>query len=262
MRTYLSIKYKLKYGDTDFFNDINIETTTVCNKKCSYCPNSIFDRGLLAYEKLMDEELYKKIIDELAEINFDGRISPESYGEPLMDKRLVSLITYTRKKLPKARLEILTNGDLLTPDLYKRLIKAGVDRFYVSQHGDVMSKSMVLLNKFLIENPDEKNVVTYRVITSKTLLSNRGGLVNPTMVKLEPRCNSPSNPVVIDHNGNVVLCCNDYLSSIILGNMKDKTLVEIWKGEKYKLLRRQLRKHNYQLDLCKKCTGNISHIST
>lgn len=257
MRTYHPIKYKLKYGDTNLFNDINIETTTACNKRCSYCPNSVFDRGLLANERLMDEDLFKKIIDELAEINFDGRISPHSYGESLLDKRLGSLMTYTRKKLPKARLEIFTSGDLLTPDLYKRLIDAGVDRFYVSQHGETMSKNMVLLYQFLKENPDKKKVVTYGVVTPETPLCNRGGLVNPATINLEPRCSSPSNPVVIDYKGDVVLCCNDYLGSVIFGNVEDKSLVEIWKSEKYKLIRNQLRKRIYQLDLCKKCTGAI-----
>jgi hypothetical protein len=42
----------------------------------------------------MKEELFRKIIDELSDIDFDGRISI-TYGEPLLDKRLLSSLSTT-----------------------------------------------------------------------------------------------------------------------------------------------------------------------
>ena len=50
--------------------------------------------------ELMDEKLYYKIIDELAELNYRGRVSPYLMNESLLDSRLEKFITYTREKLP------------------------------------------------------------------------------------------------------------------------------------------------------------------
>jgi sulfatase maturation enzyme AslB (radical SAM superfamily) len=65
---YQELNSLLRYGTTDMFIDFDIETITTCNRRCSYCPNSIFERSLPKNEKLMDKELFEKIIDELAEI--------------------------------------------------------------------------------------------------------------------------------------------------------------------------------------------------
>lgn len=89
------IKFVVRYGHWDFFSDFNIEINTSCNRRCAYCPNSVFERGLIANERLMDEAIYCKLIDELATINFRGRLSPQLYGEPLLDRRLVPLMAYT-----------------------------------------------------------------------------------------------------------------------------------------------------------------------
>ena len=40
------------------FELLGIETITACNRRCSYCPNSLYDRGLLSNMKKMKTELY------------------------------------------------------------------------------------------------------------------------------------------------------------------------------------------------------------
>ena len=51
MRGVAGLRKFIKYGTADMFDDIDIETTTFCNRRCSYCPNSLFDRGLKENEK-------------------------------------------------------------------------------------------------------------------------------------------------------------------------------------------------------------------
>ena len=142
-------KFFFKYGTTDYFNDINIEINTGCNRRCEYCPNSKFERGLLKYEKFMDKRLFKKIINELSAINFAGRISPQCYGEPLLDKRVIELMSYANKKLPNVCLVMITNGDFLTIDLYNKLINAGIKKFIITQHGHKMSPNIRKLFHYL-----------------------------------------------------------------------------------------------------------------
>lgn len=92
---YYSFTKLLNYCTFNMFVALDIETTPECNIKCSYCPTAFHNRG----KKLMDEKLFKKIIDELAEIPYKGRLSPHFYGEPLLDNRLPKLLAYAREKL-------------------------------------------------------------------------------------------------------------------------------------------------------------------
>ena len=60
----------IKYRQFDLFSIIEIETITACNKRCSYCPNSKFDRGLLINSKKIDINLFYKIINQLFQVLF------------------------------------------------------------------------------------------------------------------------------------------------------------------------------------------------
>ena len=250
---FIKLKMFLKYETFDFFNDIDIEVNTACNRRCSYCPNSIDDRGLPKNNIEMKVALYEKIIDELALLNFTGRISPIFYGEPLLRKNLAALIKYTREKIPQADIKITTNGDFLSLEKYQELVKAGASKFLITQHGPSMPKNIKDLFEFLKENPAEKVKIIYSKFEKNTPLYNRGGLIKPEKVDYDPRCLKPHNPLVIDAKGNVILCCNDYFSSVKFGNLEKEKLVDVWNKPAFKKIREELKKRNFKLDICKKC---------
>ncbi|MBW2252679.1 MAG: SPASM domain-containing protein, partial [Deltaproteobacteria bacterium] len=77
----------------------------------------------------------------------------------------------------------------------------------------------------------------------------------PKILNTTPRCIDPGNPVTIDYDGNVILCYNDYFGTVKFGNLKEQKLLDIWFSTKYKNLRKQLRKRQYHLPICKKCIG-------
>jgi len=253
---YGHIKSLIRYGYWDFFNAFNIEINTSCNRRCSYCPNSLFERGIIKNEKLMDINLYYKLINELAEIDFNGRISPHFYGEPLIDKRLTVLMKYTKEKLPKSKLVIISNGDALSIERFNELLDAGVDKFIITQHGESMSENMKKIFDYLKKYSNKRRRIEYNCISSYSLF-NRGGMVKLKAVSTIPRCAFPGNPVTIDHDGNVILCCNDYFSTVKFGNIKDQKILDIWFSEKYKNIRKQLRKEQYKLPICLKCIGMV-----
>jgi cyclic pyranopterin phosphate synthase len=252
---FYKIKYFLKYGHSDFFSDLNIEINSSCNRRCNYCPNSVYERGLIKNEKLMEEYVFNKIIDELAEIKFSGRISPQFYGEPLLDKRLIRFMEYARKKLPKAKLVLISNGDYLTIEIFKKLVDIGINNFLITQHDETMTTNMKHLFTFLIKNPEHEKKIAYLHFEENTPLFNRGGLVKPKVHLNSPRCSYPENPLVIDYAGDVVLCCNDYLKNMVFGNVKTQKLTDIWFSDKYRSMRKQLRKMNFSLSICKNCIG-------
>lgn len=90
----------------------------------------------------MDESLFQRIIDDLAQHNYSRSIYYHIYNEPLMDVRLPQFIEYTREKFSRSTIEIFTNGDLLDFDMYRTLINKGADRFVISLHGENPSRKL------------------------------------------------------------------------------------------------------------------------
>ena len=60
--------------------------------------------------------------------------------------------------------------------------------------------------------------------------------------------------MVIDWNGEVVLCCDDWNHSTVLGNLKKQSIEEVWKGEKLEEIKRFHKKREfYNVPICSKC---------
>lgn len=243
----------IKYNRLDHFSSVDAENIAACNRRCSYCPNSSFDRGLMKHKRLMDIKVFHKIVDELSEMNFRGRITPNFYGEPLLDKRLPELMAYARRKLPRANITVFTNGDFLTLKLYKRLIEAGVDNFIISQHGPTMPAGVKEVMDYRKENREDFVRIRYKVMEDTSCLLNRGGLVRSKNIIKKKRCFKGAETLTIDYAGNVLLCCNDYLGSVKFGNAGNEGLLEVWNKPEYKKIRKELERGIARFDICKKC---------
>tara|TARA_Y100000768_G_scaffold389040_1_gene391252 strand:- start:6411 stop:7121 length:711 start_codon:yes stop_codon:yes gene_type:complete len=234
----------------EFFNTLIIESTTYCNRKCSYCPNSLYERGSEQKQITLDEEVFFKIIDELSELKFSGRILPHLYGEPLLDKRLPLLINYVKKKLKKSLVVIHSNGDYLNQEILKELDLAGTDAIIVTEHGKFPNSRVETLTR----NNKSKLKLIYR--SSEDLeLMNRGGSVNVANPVRFKKCFYPSQALTVSAHGKVILCCNDYHGEVEIGNLRNETISEIWTKEKFKEIRSRTKKGDFQLEICKKCTA-------
>lgn len=236
----------LRYGSLDMFWAVEIQTTTECNRKCSYCPMSKYD----VPHGVMPEILYKKIIDDLSSWNFAGRISPHFYGEPLLDKRLPGLIQYTRMRLPVAHICILTNGDYLDELVFWRYLEAGVDSFLITLHSRALNEG---LQKLLNSGNDKVKRHLQTRYPEDILLTNRAGLVSLPNSRPLRRCYSPQNKLTINHKGEVVLCCNDFFGKFVMGNLSEGSIKDIWNREKYKNVRRDTKAGIFNLAICKTC---------
>ena len=68
-------------------------------------------------------------------------------------------------------------------------------------------------------------------------------------------CNRLWSGLNILSNGNVVPCCSDYAGDIILGNIHETPLEEIWRGDKFNKLRQQhLDGKQDEIPMCRDCT--------
>ena len=240
----------LNKNKSPLFASVEIETTSICNRKCAYCPNSVEKRP----SGYMTEEIFYKIIDELAEINYSGRVSTHLYGEPLVDKRIVKFIGYARKKLPDAFIKFFTNGDLLTDKLLNDLNTAGVDVFRVSQHDEQSSEKLLdMLENFTAKAG--KNKIEYmKYFGNDENLMNRGGLVEVAHDVKMKFCNYVSG-VTVDFEGNMLLCCQDFLADNKMGNLKNEGLLDVWNKPAYKAMRDRIECGIWPTKLCRVCNG-------
>lgn len=239
------------------FTEIAIETITACNHRCLYCPNSKFDRGAIKNKKLMEDKLFFKIIDELAELGFKGELKPHGYGEPLLDHRLPELISYAKTNLPEVKILLYSNGDFLNIDKYNELVQSGVRHFIITQHGTERSTGLDEVIDYRNHyKPQDVDFTLTKFEQNMTLL-NRGGLIDRQPSFKLKICFEPTKAVAVDYQGKVVLCCNDYLGTVVLGTLKNQRLIDIWESKRYKEIRKELRRGLFNYDICKKCSGII-----
>jgi GTP 3',8-cyclase len=229
---------------------VAIEINSHCNRKCDYCPNKTYQREI----SFLDERLVYKIIDELKEKHFKGRLTFNGFNEPLLDERLTSFIEYARKHLPDVYIYLNTNGDFLNYPLWKNLRSAGLDYAKVSQYeGHVNSNIQNLLS--ILDEKEMKHM--YISVFDASTAHNRAGLVkleNSNEVPLKEICIKPFYQLRINYQGKAILCCNDYFGAIEMGDIYSQNIFDIWKSKKFQDYRRRLFfKDRAALILCKSC---------
>jgi radical SAM protein with 4Fe4S-binding SPASM domain len=101
-----------------------------------------------------------------------------------------------------------------------------------------------------------KPIINYNPIT-KTLM-NRGGILDnkgAVMIRTVDKCFVQRISPVILSNGDFILCCNDYFGKYSFGNIIKERIIDIWNKPAYRIIRKDLSKGIFNLDICKKCVG-------
>lgn len=113
---------------SEFPRTVLIDNTNACNLRCSMCDHP----NIRNYRKIqvMDVELYKRIIDEIAAENPDARIWQIFFGDPFMCRDMPWRIQYAKAKGIKD-VVLNTNGVLMSPEKGRAVIEAGLDAMYV-----------------------------------------------------------------------------------------------------------------------------------
>lgn len=287
--------------DTPF--SIHIFPSFYCNFKCNYCLHSLGqeelkDKGFV--KRNMDFDTFKKVIDDAA--GFPDKIKAlifAGHGEPLMHGQIAEMVAYAKKTEKFGRIEIVTNGSLLKPELSDELIGAGLDRLRISVQGvsgeeyrevsgaaidfqefvdnigyfykhkvctevyikiiDVALKRAGDERKFreIFEKISDITAVEYAIPFVKEIdysdigeLSERCKQGHKQASKI---CSMPFYMMVVNPDGNVVPCCSTDFP-MIFGNVKEKSLVDIWNSEIRNLcLKRQLGGVD-GIPICKECS--------
>lgn len=224
-----------------------------CNLRCNYCPNHLLQGK--APERIMPMRLFKKILSDLQQIDYDGKIFFHRFNEPLMFDGLEEYIKRAKEALPKTTIELFTNGLLLTRARLERLKESPVDKIIVTQHtkkGFIDSLGEIpdeLLEKVDVKYSEELNLVN-RVRLNKT-----------TDKPLQETCYSIENDFVINTDGQVPLCIDDYYAQIVLGDLHSETIEEIWNSPFSQKIRNELAKGNRShaciKEVCGRCERTV-----
>lgn len=126
---------------------LQIETTSVCNADCVFCPyTKMNETPGSRLKRLMPMDLYKKIIDEAATISRVTHLTITGLGETLLDRHLEERIAYAKDKFrPGTMIDVYTNGSYLTLERGLRLVDAGVEVIYVSLNAVTAEKRKAVM---------------------------------------------------------------------------------------------------------------------
>jgi len=234
---------------------ISIETINRCNSTCSFCPaNRNSDQRPFAK---MDKDLFYKIIRELSEIEYDGYLNLYVNNEPFMDTRIEEWYRYAKQNLPKAKMLLYTNGTLVTADRFRKVIPY-IDKMIINNYTEnykIHDNIQDIIELVQAEKKYWDKDITVQIRFIQEILTNRaGGAPNKPEIKESGKmCIMPFTDFTIYPNGTVGLCCSDALEKTNLGNVKEKSIMEIWNSEEYQKIRSLIGVNRDQYSFCKGC---------
>jgi radical SAM protein with 4Fe4S-binding SPASM domain len=243
---------------------VEMNITELCNRVCVFCPR--VDPKVYPNQNLnMDLKVVEKVADDLAAIGNGCRISFSGFGESLLHRQFPEIIRAVRKRLPDNVIETNTNGDRLEPAKIRELFDAGLTALYVN----------------LYDGPEQREIFTamfaeagidprfYKLrdhwmgpdASYGLTLNNRSGTINrPDLGIVAPaeplksRCYYPFYKMIVDWNGDVLFCSNDWGREIIVGNVLQQHLADIWLSEKMFEVRSRLSRGDRSQNPCSKCS--------
>jgi Radical SAM superfamily/Iron-sulfur cluster-binding domain len=256
---------------------VSLETSTVCNQACYFCPVSIAPRE----DATMTDSLFDDIVTQL--MSFRQTLESvflQSYNEPTIDRRFVEQCrALMSADLPVA---VLSNGSGLTAAKVDALIEAGGlrylainlstldrERYAVERGGDHLAmvlrnldylKDLPLaaqMNMVVLGTGNETHQRDYEAILARFagsrfevqhhVVMDRAGWLDIGLHAASPKrrlagCdNIGSRPIQHLHitpKGTCVLCCEDYDENYVVGDLRTATISEVLAGPELARMRR------------------------
>jgi len=281
-------------------NRFSIETSAYCNRRCSFCPISGFGGDIpRPNQKLMSEELFTSICDQLREHQFDGCIQLFLLNEPTLDKRLFSSDDSSwamrlRRACPDCTIYVSTNGDTITRGPRDQII-AMVDRIT-----DIFDSGVNVINLNIYDLGDAgiKQKELYESIDSTGRAhdlwcrtdhkyrrhNSRGRFLCISDMRSDrpenahsfdsfhskghaasapqTHCARPHRHLVIQYDGRVPLCCaidQTQDDAVFIGDLNHQTIDQVWNSEIMFRYRAHLQDKRRDLPNCNSCDHKMSY---
>ena len=209
---------------------ISIETSAYCNHFCAECPRNLdptrsrFNPDGTPIMDRMPTFMVESLIDQAAELGWQGPIHFSHYSEPLWDDRFTRFCRYAVSKGLKP--ELFTNGSLLTPELIEEI--DGLVPYVV-----ISFNSPGSLEYWQSRFKHSKVRITqkYQVL----IWNPRTELLEEAISRTRDKpCTGP--PMVafrINYTGQMSMCYADFNNEFGLLNATEHSLEELWFGEEH-----------------------------
>ncbi len=257
---------------------VDLESANTCNMNCPMCY-----RDGMNEIGLMDMDLFRKAVDECAD-NSVYSIRLSWRGEALTHPEIKEMIRYATSKIKNV--SFLTNAFYINDDMIDCFIENQVSYVAVSFDGigetyesirhpakfqDSYQKLMMLKDRkketqsklpqvrvctiwpAIKDNPKEyyeKMKVVSDYIVCNPYINFSGHME----IKEDFICQYPWERIVIAYNGKTQCCTGWEADDIILGNVKDLTIREMWHSDLMDKIRRiHSEGRRMELNSCAKC---------
>ncbi len=267
---------------------VDVELSSVCNLKCPMCYTITNEFKAKVKPRLMDYDLYRKIITECAKGGvYSVRLSFR--GEAFLHKKVVDCIRYAKAKGIK-EVSSLTNGLKLDEEMFKEIMWAGLDWLTISFDGlgsiyeqirrpakyeravekianyarikkEAGHVKPVIKVQSILPAIEKEPKAFYDVFVPITDMVSTNPLINFMQEKKHlPKIKDFTCPqiyqrLVIGADGLCMMCSNDEEGEIIVGDANKQTIHAIWHGSELKRVRKIHQEHNgcEKLEPCANC---------
>lgn len=250
------------------FSIVEFNIIAACTRACSFCPVSEKDfYKKIDVKGMLDLEFYKKILCNLQDIEYSGKILFSGFSEPLLHPKIEEIIALTREYLPKSIIEMISNGDKLNSNKLDAIFNSGLNAISISMYDG--QHQLDHFNKII----EESHVDTSKVILRRRYfengnygltVSNRSGLVDSNKYRdikeekiielpLKKICYYPFYMLKIDFNGDIDVCSHDWQKKFIIGNIKLNSIWEIWNSKQLNDFKRKLANNDRNMPPCNEC---------
>jgi radical SAM protein with 4Fe4S-binding SPASM domain len=241
---------------------VEVSESGTCNRKCVFCPRS--DPDYPDVQEFIQPGLISKLASELSALQYSGIFLFSGFVEPMLDKKIFDHIKVVRKYLPLARIEMVTNGDVLNIVRLKRLFESGLSTILISVYDS--AEDAARFNTMCIDAglDDKQFVIRHRYLPEEQsfgiTMNNRAGMMAAATYAIpalrEPLtapCYYPHYTFFMDYLGDVLLCPHDWGKKKILGNVFRQSFREIWLSKILMGSREMLANANRRISPCNEC---------
>ena len=285
-------KWPEKFYTGEFPLFIDIEVTSFCNLRCPFCATTFRDKEIK--KGFISFDLVKKIIDEGAKNGLYG-VKFNIRGEPLLHPDICEMVKYSKQK---GLIDVYfnTNAMLLTGDMSKRLIDAGLDRISISFEGytkEVYEKYRVGANyETVVSNIGElrgireKHSLSYPKIRIQTVMlpelestfkeykkfwgqrADEVSFLDYKQMKVKKEgirypwaCPQIWQRMAILWDGTILPCNHDDDARLDLGNIRESSVKEAWHSVRLNKIRQTHKAGEaHKIDACNGCYLRDSEI--
>ena len=247
--------------DEKFPRHLFIETTSLCNLKCSYCPREQRNSEL-------PFSLFRQIIDEATSYG-PRSFSLHLFGEPLLYSKWYEAICYIKSRERRHTVLFTTNGTHLNASVDK-LLEANPDKVIWSWRPEAKfteetkrklkqwGKFQVRILKQVTPKRAWEEWKDWRPIEVKDLHSYGG---NIDLSKFgAPNANDGQRHAcyhlflapAVAWNGDILLCCNEPHHKEVIGKFPEMSIAEAWRSQALETKRKEHLAGEYK-GVCSGC---------